>query len=799
MSQTLNQSDLNREMVASAKLVAQKVRASTVSKEKELNSAPVRRLLGGCIDRYSKALDAWIAKAKASPGVNHSAVALVERIPTDYVATLAARTILNSVSTQKPMTTLCVKIGEAIEDEIRFREFTKVKKARARSSIDRLNRTKKGYEFRRKCGRMTMKEAGFVYPLWSEKQRLHVGSVCLDIFINQTGLVKIHRRWDAPNRATNIIVATDECMKWIHDYMESEEVLYPRFMPMVEKPKPWSKGELKGCGYNVATFRTALVKARNKKHQELIEKADMPKVLECANNLQGTGWRVNEWMFDIMYDFWQRGLDDGNEMPINKALELPTRPPKDAPEDKWKAYNKRAAYVHTTNIRYKASRVAIAQTLSMAKKFKNEKTFYFPVQLDFRGRCYYLPAHLNPQGTDYARALLEFSEGKEIKTPEGMRAFMLYGVSLFGNDKIPHDARLKWVAEHHEEIKCSAMFPYNSKWWTEAKEPWMFLRWCAEYHGVMHNRDHVSRLPITVDCTASGLQILSLLTGDEDSAKVVNLTESESPSDIYTKVCELITGRLLVDASYGNPLAKLWLGAVPDRELCKTPVMTIPYGGTFHGMRSKAEEWLRQKLLKTNPLADYKELYTASSYFSKMTREIVNDLLPSINKGMSWLVEVSKPVGKANKNIVWTSPSGFPVAQPYYQRKGVMVKTAIAGKFRYFKLEQQDLSKVDARRQSVSVAPNFIHSLDASIVHLAFGSFDKPCLAIHDCYGALADDLPELTKDLRSAMVKVFSRDNLEEFKTSISKLNSSSSPATSFERGAFDVGQILKATYIFG
>lgn len=37
---------------------------------------------------------------------------------------------------------------------------------------------------------------------------------------------------------------------------------------------------------------------------------------------------------------------------------------------------------------------------------------YFPYQLDYRGRVYAMPAPLNPQGDDVARALLDYLQGE---------------------------------------------------------------------------------------------------------------------------------------------------------------------------------------------------------------------------------------------------------------------------------------------------------------------------------------------------------------------------------------------------
>jgi DNA-directed RNA polymerase len=44
--------------------------------------------------------------------------------------------------------------------------------------------------------------------------------------------------------------------------------------------------------------------------------------------------------------------------------------------------------------------------LSQAREFRH-RTFYFPLNLDWRGRAYPLPPHLNHLGSDLCRGLIK--------------------------------------------------------------------------------------------------------------------------------------------------------------------------------------------------------------------------------------------------------------------------------------------------------------------------------------------------------------------------------------------------------
>jgi len=58
--------------------------------------------------------------------------------------------------------------------------------------------------------------------------------------------------------------------------------------------------------------------------------------------------------------------------------------------------------------------------LSIARSFKNVNEIYFPHNMDFRGRVYPIPPHLNHMGADLNRGMLEFSDAKRVGK-EGLR------------------------------------------------------------------------------------------------------------------------------------------------------------------------------------------------------------------------------------------------------------------------------------------------------------------------------------------------------------------------------------------
>ena len=71
----------------------------------------------------------------------------------------------------------------------------------------------------------------------------------------------------------------------------------------------------------------------------------------------------------------------------------------------------------------------------------------------------------------------------------------------------------------------------------EAKEKFLFLAAALELKGYYDNpKTFISRLPIYLDATCSGLQHLASMTNDLNLAKYVNILESsqdQDPKDVY--------------------------------------------------------------------------------------------------------------------------------------------------------------------------------------------------------------------------------------------------------------------------
>ena len=159
-------------------------------------------------------------------------------------------------------------------------------------------------------------------------------------------------------------------------------------------PKQWTG--VSGGGYWTKELpELDLVKQRNKKFKIELESFDMPEVYKAVNVMQNTAFKINEYILGVMQEACMVSYYG---MPPNENLDIPNKPHDiDTNKEARRQWKKEAVIAHTENARMFSKRLLYAKILLEADKFKKYKTVYFPLQLDFRGRAYCVPAFLNYQ------------------------------------------------------------------------------------------------------------------------------------------------------------------------------------------------------------------------------------------------------------------------------------------------------------------------------------------------------------------------------------------------------------------
>jgi DNA-directed RNA polymerase len=287
--------------------------------------------------------------------------------------------------------------------------------------------------------------------------------------------------------------------------------------------------------------------------------------------------------------------------------------------------------------------------------------------------------------------------------------------------------------------------------WEAADEPWQFLASCEEYYSVVTKQDRQhTRLFVATDATCSGLQILAGLARDRKTAQLVNVLPSERPQDAYKVVAEC-----------AKPNIPQKLHSVWDRKSVKRTVMTIPYNAKPFSNRSYIKDALKEKGIEIDK--DDLTITVAA------VRDAMNTVVPGPMAVMKWIEdEVGKAIKRGVDKLEWVTPSGFVVIQRIMKKEVARLELQLLGRCR-ISVATDDKKVVDIARHKAATAPNLIHSLDASLLHLSIIRFDKPIALIHDSVLTQAVDMDELSTIIRETYMHLFAeRDYLTDFASQI-------------------------------
>jgi len=312
------------------------------------------------------------------------------------------------------------------------------------------------------------------------------------------------------------------------------------FDPMVVEPRKWenvlSGGFLPQTSpkYDLPIRKTFTLEEKKQLQEDANE---FPKhIYDAINTIQSVPFSINERVYDFQTEELKRiEAEYKNECKKQKAKE-----PYSKKINKLKEQKKNLSFKLEVINRLKAQGI------------KLDDPIYFVWQMDFRGRIYPVQSHLNPQGDDEARGLLRFHHAKKIDQ-SSLRWFRIHGANLYGKDgldKKPYDEREAWVNENEADIIATDKDPGNSQLLKEADDPYQFLAFCNEYANYLLDPDNFqSRLPIGIDGSNNGLQHISALHKDKESALLVNVLPSDTnkPEDIYAAVAEKTLEKIKAD------------------------------------------------------------------------------------------------------------------------------------------------------------------------------------------------------------------------------------------------------------
>lgn len=779
------------------------------SKEKSLESTTSmgRVLLQKSVVLLENKLIEFLEETnKGKAGRNFIAGKYLKDINPSVVAFITCKSIINSISDSSRLQKVASYVSKCIEDELRFKHFKSQMPNYYKSLIETLKNRSYSYQYKRSMIVSRMNDKNVAWEPWPLRDKIFLGLKLIDLFISSTGLVESVLVKDKRKKSIRYLYPTKKTIDWICGYNSRCELLSPVYLPMLIKPLEW-KGQT-GGGYltNVGREQKLVNTYHHEKVGELFEEG-AEEVYKAVNAIQNTSWRVNKSILRVIKYFWENNISISC-LPRREEYSPPARTSNIETDDQaLKDWKRKVSEVYSENVRLRSKVLQFARILWLAEKFEKEEEIYFPHEMDFRGRVYPIPNYLNPQGNDVSKSLLEFSIGKPLGN-DGACYLAMHGANCWGQgiDKLSLQKRIDWSVDNSNWIVKCANDPIQNLKWCEADDPLQFLAFCFEWLG--YNKEGVnycSHGVVRFDGSQNGIQHFSAMLLDKSGAEATNIVPSNEPSDLYKEICDLVNIKIESDAQNSVEHANCWLGYV-DRKLVKRPVMTLPYGAKLYGFKDQIQEEIKKRKDAGEQIPYSGDGFYECQYLAKVIHSAIVEKVSSAPKIMRWLQSITKIAVKGNLPIYWKTPCGFPVYQSYksYNVKDV-IRTQLQGKMVKLKINSPG-NDMDRQKQVSGIAPNFVHSMDASAMMLTVNlSLDNDIThfaMIHDSFGTHAADARVLQTATREVFYDMYSEnDVLGDFRNAVLKGLSDDKVQDipdELTKGALDLSLVKDSHYFF-
>lgn len=595
------------------------------------------------------------------------------------------------------------------------------------------------------------------------------------------------------------VALTDKAMKVLFNHKKTLLHTLLTYVPMVIEPKPHTE-LYGGGGYLLGLYKLSVVKQKAgylKLIQEGFNK-NSHRLLDIINRVQSVPWEVNKRVLDVMSYIIDNNLQDPKSHRLNPKLfgGIPTFESLDVNDlikkedygttdnngkflndEDYDRYYRDKTHQEGVIEKIIGNRYSYMFAIDLAKRYQSYKRFYFTYQFDYRYRLYPLQQHLNPQQNGNLKALLQFHRGC-VLDDEGLYWLKIHGANCYGYDKEPYNIRVEKINEMIPIIKEIADDPLaHLEYWVDADSPFEFLAFCFSLSDYFKDSNAIINIPVALDATCSGIQIYSGLLRDGKGAKAVNVIGS-TREDVYGDVAD-VGNQLLIDNQYQKELrfttsdgnektvnteleASSLKGNI-TRKLTKRNVMTTPYSVTSRGMFDQVKDLLTEDELNGN-IWWKGDKWVVAKVLADINTRAISQVVEGAIKGQKYIKQITQTIASKDEYLRWSSPIfNLPMLQRVPKETKQRIETPF-GKLVYYK----ETDGINKAKMLSSIAPNFIHNLDATLMYLTVEKCMKEGVQdfwlIHDSYGVLPNDVGSLNKNVREAYVELFSQDVLKDW-----------------------------------
>jgi DNA-directed RNA polymerase len=770
-------------------------------------------------------------------------MAVLGGLEDSLVALVALQIGLQCVADGCRMSRCFLNLGRALEAEV-WASGLRTYDGKLAARLEKLGKRRGAMSVRRQAVRSLAKANGYESGPWTDAQRALAGSWLVDVLLKGDVFCRLEAEEGGRNNADTLCIY-DEALAYSEAMTKHLLEAHPVPLPLLKKPRDW-KGMKLGIECNGRTYDIPLVrrtcKVTNTNLAKAIKEGRMDGVFEALNAIQSVTWSINEPVAEMVRWAYQNaveveGLPSKNDVPLPAPLS----------DEEFAMMSDEAKRLRRRDISGKkeknrsliGERSTLERDLSIADILVSKgNRFWTPYNMDYRGRVYSV-CHFGFQRQDYVRAMFRFAEG----APLGERGLYWLKVHLANCgdfekvSKKPFEDRVAWVDANMAQILRVGDDPKRCLWWTEADAPFLFMAACVELGDAIaktngHPENYISHIPVSFDGSCSGLQHLAAMTRCEDTAKLVNVSPTPKPSDVYQTVAD--KAKLVIEAVSNTDdefadVARLALAYGVNRSLVKRNVMTYSYSSPKFGMITQQMDDTMRPLadkvtlgkLDAHPFEVAGDTFEtkeggvahvpgkkAAKFIGSVVFDTIEATVQKPAEAMRFLQGIARALAHEGKPVIWNTPLGMPVTLRcpnmvtnritlFLSDRGVKLKTSVS--------LQEEAPGIDKKAASNAIAPSFVHSMDACHLQMASLEASKRGITnmalVHDSFGCLPNQADEYREVVREqfhwlyAMNDVLGdilRDTCEQIDTNCHRM-----PELPL-KGDLDISEVLKADYAF-
>jgi DNA-directed RNA polymerase len=162
----------------------------------------------------------------------------------DICSLIILKNVIDGISDETTINKLSIQIATGLMQEARITQF----KEQNKDSYLKTSRKLAGknipqnanrYQYKSRVWTYMMNRNGLRFDDWSNVEKIHLG-VKMISYLEKLGLIKHQNRKHRKDKTVTYVEATPKIIEEIRNFNIKNELLFPKYLPMVAPPRDWS-------------------------------------------------------------------------------------------------------------------------------------------------------------------------------------------------------------------------------------------------------------------------------------------------------------------------------------------------------------------------------------------------------------------------------------------------------------------------------------------------------------------------------------------------------------------------------